>query len=58
MRQDSYRRYSSVFFRASSKDGNQLSLRHSARSLASKDTIMALPVGSPGRMKFSSTPLR
>ncbi len=46
----------SIFSRASSKDKNQLSLRHSARSLALKASIVALSVGLPGRLKSNSMP--
>ncbi len=50
-------RQASILHRASSRDMNQFSFRHSCRSLPLKDSPVALSVGVPGREKSILMPL-
>lgn len=51
-------RQASILHRASSKDINQFSFRHSCRNLPLKDSTVALSVGVPGREKSIQTVVR
>ena len=52
------RRQDSIFSRASDSVKNQCSFRHSWRNRALNDSINALSVGLPGRLKSSVTPFQ
>lgn len=49
-------RQASILHRASSRDMNQFSFRHSCRSLPLNDSTVALSVGVPGREKSIRIP--